>query len=71
MSPFDMVAFIVLVTVIGGLIRTFLKSRSGGAGLSAAQDSRLAKLEERVRALEAAVTDPAYELKHKFRELEK
>jgi hypothetical protein len=71
MSPFDMVAFIVLVTMIGGLIRTFIKSRAGGAGLSAAQETRLTRLEDRVKSLEAAVTDPAYELKHKFRELEK
>ena len=72
MGPFDMVAFIVLVAVIGGVIRSIVKSRSGGgATLTAEQSARLAKLEERVRALEAVVGDSSYELKQKLRELER
>jgi hypothetical protein len=72
MTVFDMVAFVVLVSVIGGLIRTFIKSRAaGGGGLSAEQAARLVKLEERVKALEAVVGDASYELKQKFKELEK
>ena len=71
MTVFDMVAFVVLVTVIGSLIRTFIKSRAGGGGLSADQAAKLAKLEERVKALEAVVGESSYELKQKFKELEK
>ncbi len=65
-----MAAFIVLVTVIGSLIRTWIKSRSAGGGLPADQAARLAKLEERVKALESVVGDASYELKQKFKELE-
>ena len=71
MSPFDMVAFIVLVTVVGGLLRTFIKSRSGNGAMTAEQMARLTRLEERIKALEAVVGDSSYELKQKLRELEK
>jgi len=71
MSPFDMVAFIVLVAVVGGLLRTFIKSRSGNGAMTAEQAGRLAKLEERVKALESVVGDSSYELKQKLRELER
>jgi len=69
MSPFDMVAFIVLVSVVGGLLRTWIKSRAP-AGASPEQESRLARLEDRVKALESVVGDASYELKQKFKELE-
>lgn len=74
MGPFDMVAFIVLVAVIGGVIRSIVKARSAsaaGGALSAEQTARLVKLEERVKALEAVVGDSSYELKQKLRELER
>ena len=74
MGPFDMVAFIVLVGVIGGVIRSIVKARSAnatGGALSAEQTARLTKLEERVKALEAVVGDSSYELKQKLRELER
>jgi hypothetical protein len=73
MSPFDMVAFIVLVSVVGGLLRSWLKSRagSGPAGMTAEQAARLARLEERIKALESVVGDASYELKQKFKELER
>jgi hypothetical protein len=73
MSAFDMVAFIVLVGVIGGVIRAFIKSRSGAgpAGMTAEQQARLAKLEERIKALESVVGDASYDLKQKFKELER
>jgi hypothetical protein len=73
MSAFDMVAFIVLVGVIGGVLRSFIKSRSGAgpAGMTPEQAARMAKLEERVKALESVVGDASYELKQKFKDLER
>ena len=68
-----MVAFIVLVSVIGGLVRAWIKSRAGTgpAGMTGEQQARLAKLEERVKALESVVGDASYELKQKFKDLER
>jgi hypothetical protein len=69
-----MVAFIVLVGVIGGVTRAWIKSRSstpGPAGMTAEQQARLGKLEERVKALESVVGDASYELKQKFKDLER
>jgi hypothetical protein len=73
MGPFDMVAFIVLVGVIGGVIRSIVKARTAGSSgaMSAEQAARLVKLEDRVKALEAVVGDSSYELKQKLRELER
>ena len=72
MTAFDMVAFIVLVAVIGGVLRAFIRSRSGAgpAGMTPEQASRLARLEERIKALESVVGDASYELKQKFKDLE-
>jgi peptidoglycan hydrolase CwlO-like protein len=70
MGVFEMVVAIVAITAVASLIRTAVKSRSAG-GLSAHQEARLAKLEERVQALESVVGDSSYELKQKFHELEK
>jgi len=70
-----MVAFIVLVGVIGGVLRAFIKSRSSGPsappGMTPDQESRLARLEERIKALESVVSDASYELKQKFKDLER
>ena len=73
MTAFDMVAFIVLVGVIGGVLRAWIKSRNSGgvAGMTAEQQARLGKLEERVKALEAVVGDSSYELKQKLKDLER
>jgi hypothetical protein len=74
MGPFDMVAFIVLVVVIGSVIRSIVKARTAkvaGGALTAEQTARLTKLEDRVRALEAVVGDSSYELKQKLKELER
>lgn len=73
MSAFDMVAFIVLVGVIGGVLRAWIKSRNAGgvAGTTAEQAARLGKLEERIKALEAVVGDSSYELKQKLKDLER
>ena len=75
MAAYDMVAFIVLVGVIGGVLRAYIKSRGTGPsappGMTADQQARLVKLEERVKALEAVVGDSSYELKQKLKDLEK
>jgi hypothetical protein len=69
MSNYDMVAFIVLVVMVASVIKAWLKSRSRAA--APADDARLLRLEERVKALEAVVGDSSFELKQKLRELEK
>lgn len=70
-----MVVLVVLFSLVAGLIRTWIKSRPAGAGAPAGmtvdQEARLARLEERIRALESVVSDGSYELKQKFKDLEK
>jgi len=72
MDAFEMVVIIVAISVTAGLIRTWIRSRPAeGGGFSADQAARLVKLEERVKALEAVVSDQSYELKQKFKDLER
>ena len=75
MQIYEMVVVIVVVVMTTGLLRTWIKSRTAGggapAGMTADQAARLAKLEERVKALESVVGDASYELKQKFKELER
>ena len=70
MSVFEMVVAIVAIPAIAGLVRANLKYRAHSTP-SSGQDERLAKLEQRVRALEEVVGDTSYELKEKLRELER
>jgi hypothetical protein len=71
MGVFEMVVLVVFITVCAGLARTWIKHRAGNGAPSAEQESRLARLEERVRSLESVVGDSSYELKQKFKDLEK
>lgn len=84
MDVFSMVFGIVLVGTLGSLFGQALRNRSKAldlqlkqgaapAGLEqhAGMQRELAQLRERVAALEAIVTEPSYELKRKFRELER
>jgi len=73
MDVFEMVVIVVAISVTAGLIRSWIRSRpaEGGGGLSVDQAARLAKLEERVKALESVVSDTSYELKQKFKDLER
>lgn len=75
MDVFEMVVLVVFISVTAGLLRSWIKSRPAGvggvAGMTAEQESRLAKLEERVRSLESVVADGSYELKQKFKDLER
>jgi hypothetical protein len=84
MDVFTMVLGVVTISVAGGLIGQNLKNRGkaldlqlkqGGAPIAAEQQQSLqrevAQLRERVAALEAIVTEPAFDLKHEFRKLER
>ena len=75
MDAFEMVAIVVALSVTAGVLNSWIKTRgaggSGPAGMTADQSARLAKLEERVKALESVVSDGHYELKQKFKDLER
>jgi hypothetical protein len=72
MDPFEMVVVIVAISVTAGLIRTWMKRPVAGAGgMTPAEEQRVARLEERVKALESVVGDSSYELKQKFKDLER
>ncbi len=72
MGPFEMVVFIVAITVIGGITREYLKRQEVKGGDLDAINERLEqmeKLEERVQVLESIVTNPKEDLKRKIDEL--
>ncbi|MGH8441510.1 MAG: hypothetical protein ACRETF_01255 [Nevskiaceae bacterium] len=75
MDVFEMVVVVVALSVTAGVINAWIKSRRGGtagpAGMTAEQSAHLAKLEERIKALEAVVGDGSYELKQKLKDLER
>jgi hypothetical protein len=75
MSGPDTAAFIVLMLVILGIFKAFFKylgSRNvAPPGPDTGTLDQLRKLEDRVRALETVISDQGYDLKEKFRELEK
>lgn len=71
MNPFEMVVLIVIITVGAGVARTWLKQRNLAPPPDPAKDQRLARLEERVSALEAIVTDHGYDLRKQFKDLER
>ncbi len=75
MDVFEMVTIIVIASIVGGLIKAKISAGRNGPVAdntqAAAQQARIDKLEERVRALETVVTDHGYDLKRQFRELER
>lgn len=77
MDPFSMVVTIVLISVAGKLIGNYLKLRQQELAARAAQgigsdaQRELAALRERVATLERIVTDPGYDLKRQFQDLER
>jgi hypothetical protein len=79
MNQFEMVAVIVVAAMIASVLRTRYKHAAApvAGGINAetrmhieAQDRRIAKLEERIKALEAVVSEPQFHLKQQFRDLE-
>lgn len=71
MNPFEMVFAIVVVSVIAGTVSSWLKHKHKHKNVSPADEDRLNRLEERVRVLERIVTDPGYEVRRQFRDLER
>lgn len=77
MNPFEMVTVIVIAALIAGVLRSRYKNAGGPAAISPearlhieAQDRRIARLEDRIKALEAVVSEPQFHLKQQFRDLE-
>ena len=66
-----MVVLIVLIAVTGTTVGRVLKARGAAGRGDAEKDARIARLEERVRALETVVTDHGFDLKRELRELER
>jgi hypothetical protein len=71
MDVFTMVVLIVLIAVAGTTIGKVFKARTVDSSGASEQNARIAKLEERVRALETVVTDHGFDLKRELRELER
>lgn len=75
MNVFEMVIVIVIVGCVTGVLNNFIKHKKSGN--SEDMDDILDRLdgvdelEERVRVLEAVITDQNYELKKQFQDLNK
>jgi hypothetical protein len=75
MNVFEMVIVIVIIGCVTGVVNNWIKRRDRGR--SNQQDQLrdrledLEDLEDRVRVLEAVITDQNYHLKQQFNELEK
>jgi membrane protein implicated in regulation of membrane protease activity len=71
MNPFEMVAFIVVVVMVASVARAWLRQRASlPVAPDAGHERRIAALEERVRAIEAIVTDHGYDLRKQFEDFE-
>ena len=70
MDVFEMVVIVVALSVFAGLARTWIK-QPRWAPPDPQQEARFARLEERVKALEAVVTDHGFDLKRELRALER
>ena len=69
MAVFEMVAIIVVASLIAGLAREWIKAkRTPDVNLEPMESriDRLEFLEERIKVLEAIVTDKGYDLKSKI-----
>jgi type II secretory pathway component PulJ len=66
-----MVVVIVFLSVIASMYSSWLKHKHKHKNVSPADEDRLNRLEERVRVLERIVTDPGYEVRRQFRDLER
>jgi hypothetical protein len=75
MHVFEMVAIIVVVSLIVGLIKHWLDVRARDAEQRSGRvhdehQKQIGELKERIRTLETIVTDGNYELRRRFQELE-
>ncbi len=72
MVVFEMVAIIVVASLLAGLAREWIKTKQVPSFDSAPLEQRVERieqLEERVRVLEAIVTDKGYDLKKEIDQL--
>ena len=73
MNVFEMVVIIVAISILGGVLNNYLKTRrsTGAIHKDALDDAldRIDELEERVRVLERVVTDDGYDLKRQIDDL--
>jgi hypothetical protein len=75
MGPFEMVVLIVAISVGAGVYQTYLKTRANSAADQTTQADvsemrdEIGKLKERVRVLEAIVTDKDRTLAEEIRKL--
>lgn len=72
MAVFEMVAIIVIASLLAGLVREWIRAKKVDEVDLSPIDNRLKNLEileERVRVLEAIVTDKGYDLKQKIDQL--
>jgi hypothetical protein len=76
MNPFEMVVAIVIVGCVAGVISKWIEVRAarrdaGDASADAEMQQTLRRLEQRIEALEAIVTDKRYHLKREFEGLDR
>lgn len=72
MVLFEMIAIIVVASLVAGLIREWIRTKQVPEVDLSPLESRIAKieqLEERVKILEAIVTDKGYDLKSEIDKL--
>ena len=69
MHPFELVVIIIFLGIVSKMFSDYMKSKNRKP--AAEDDNRIERLEERVRVLEQIVTDSGYELRRKFRDLER
>lgn len=63
MHIFEMVAIIAVVSIIAGVIKSYLDNKVVNLDAFESRLDKVEKLEERIRILEAIVTDKGYDLK--------
>jgi predicted ArsR family transcriptional regulator len=68
LGVFEMVVLIVALVMVSEIVKAVLKYRKGNG--NADYERRIARLEERVKSLEAVVSDHGYDLKREFSRLE-
>ena len=78
MQVFEMVVAIVAIAIIGGIIEKHLKLKAKTAAVDEDLKREIDRLraeqqgvEERVRVLEAIVSSDGYDLKQRFKDLER
>ncbi len=63
MHVFEMVAIIAVVSIIAGVVKSYLDKKVVDLDAFEARLKKIESLEERVKILEAIVTDKGYDLK--------